>query len=434
MIKFKFNTRTIQNQSKKIIKLLNSMGAAPLESQKLELKHELEKCRALNLFFPPQKLPAQAYAHLFEALKDNKSVSHLNLSRCVLSSENVSQLLETLEHNTTLSYLDLSFNQAALSVANQFIQKSKLRYLVLDGFWNSERKPSERNPFYDMLETLKTNTSLIGLSLNGLFLRAEQADSLIQALKLNKNLLELSLCNLHIYPGDISAQLEALIYANKKLVVLNLQNLHIRKDSIKALTIAINAKTEGPAPIPLIEGLDHEARGATYQHYDRVRQRAYATGKALNESPLSEGPANIIAGYLGYEGYEFTQGFKNKPSPLLQEKKEENLAHLFTLTCTIGLILIQVGWATSTLVLSGIGLSLVGLSLIPVAGLFLYTKYKNNKHGDNAKTKSNEAPISIPPKLMPSLNTTHSSVSTIDQSFAATPDAQQPSSTTPIKP
>ena len=137
---------------------------------------------------------------LAEALKQNTSLTQLNMSDHVISDQGAADLAEALKQNTSITRFNLSYNvisdQGAAALA----------------------------------EALKQNTGLTQLNLSGNVISAQGAAGLAEALKQNTSLTQLDLSY-----NDISDQDGEALEQNTSLTQLNLSRSYISEGVISEL-------------------------------------------------------------------------------------------------------------------------------------------------------------------------------------------------------
>ena len=149
---------------------------------------------------------------VFQGLKDNTSLVHLNLSNVDLGKEDTGQTLTSmLQVNKTLTHLDLSAN------------------------WNFSNSGA-----YHVFQGLQHNTSLVHLNLSntGLVATEDTAQALTTMLQVNKTLTHLNLSgNCNFSDAGAYCVFQGLQH-NTSLVHLNLSNVDLKctEDTAQALS------------------------------------------------------------------------------------------------------------------------------------------------------------------------------------------------------
>ena len=122
--------------------------------------------RELEIYDTP--LPHDCIQYLCQLLTNNKSIQVLDIWRDSISDRGVADICKVLEHNSTITSLNLSYNQLITSASAQ-----ALSHLLLN------------------------NSTLFKLNLWRTSLSSESLLLLLQSLSANKNMIELKLDNRH---------------------------------------------------------------------------------------------------------------------------------------------------------------------------------------------------------------------------------------------
>jgi len=181
-------------------------------------------------------LSAQGAKTLAEALKENQSVTSLDLEGSKIKADGAKALAEALKKSKSLTSLNLWDNQIgadgakALRVALE--ENQSLTSLVLTG------NKIGANGAKELAEALKKNKSLTSLSLLGNQIGDEGAKALAEGLIENQSLTSLDLWGNEIGAKGGTALVETL-KENKFLTSLDLGNNQIGAKNIEALAEAL---------------------------------------------------------------------------------------------------------------------------------------------------------------------------------------------------
>ena len=182
----------------------------------------------------------QGAADLAEALKQNTSLTQLDLTDNDISAQGAAELAEALKQNTSLTQLDLSDNdisaQGAVDLAEALKHNTSLTQLDL-----SDNDISDQGAA-DLAEALKQNTSLTQLDLSDNDISAQGAADLAEGLKQNTSLTQLNLSGNDISEGGAAALAEAL-KQNTSLTQLGLSRNSISDHGAAALVEALKQNT-----------------------------------------------------------------------------------------------------------------------------------------------------------------------------------------------
>ena len=132
------------------------------------------------------RLPHDCIQYLCQLLTNNKSIQELVIWRDSISDRGVADICKVLEHNSTITSLNLSYNRLITSASAQ-----ALSHLLLN------------------------NSTLSELNLSGTSLSPESLLLLLQSLSVNKNMKELT-----------------LDYRNKETCINTYPNYHLIQDRV----------------------------------------------------------------------------------------------------------------------------------------------------------------------------------------------------------
>ena len=183
----------------------------------------------------------QGAADLAEALKQNMSLTELNLSANDISAQGAAALAEALKQNTSLTQLNLSQRylssnsisaQGAAALAEALKQNSSLTQLDLSNNGISDQGAA------DLAEALKQNTILTQLYFYGSFIGDQDAAALAEALKQNTSLTQLDLSR-NCISAQGAADLAEALKQNTSLTQLYLSHNGISDQGAADLAVAL---------------------------------------------------------------------------------------------------------------------------------------------------------------------------------------------------
>ena len=185
--------------------------------------------------------------YIAEALKENTSLTTLNLLDNNIGAAGAKDIAEALKVNTSLTTLNLlsttlifGRNNIVAAGAKDIAEalKENTSLTTLDLSWNYIGDAEAR----DIAEALKVNTSLITLNLDGNNIGAAGAQYISEALKENTSLTTLYLCSNNIRNAGVKYIAKAL-KENTSLTTLSLSFNHIGAAGAKYIAKALKENT-----------------------------------------------------------------------------------------------------------------------------------------------------------------------------------------------
>ncbi|CAF3972958.1 unnamed protein product [Adineta steineri] len=175
--------------------------------------------------------------YLGEALQKNKTLTKLELYENQIGDEGAQYLGEALQKNTTLTKLDLSYNRIRAEGAKNLGKALTLTTLILSS------NQIEAQGAKHLGEGLQNNTKLTSLNLSSNHIEAQGAKNLGEALQKNRTLTQLDLSSNQI--GDQGAKdLGEALQDNITLTTLNLDKNQIGDQGAKDLGVALKNNTK----------------------------------------------------------------------------------------------------------------------------------------------------------------------------------------------
>ncbi|CAF1099752.1 unnamed protein product [Adineta steineri] len=175
--------------------------------------------------------------YLGEALQKNKTLTKLELYENQIGDEGAQYLGEALQKNTTLTKLDLSYNRIRAEGAKNLGKALTLTTLILSS------NQIEAQGAKHLGEGLQNNTKLTSLNLSSNHIEAQGAKNLGEALQKNRTLTQLDLSSNQI--GDQGAKdLGEALQDNTTLTTLNLDKNQIGDQGAKDLGVALKNNTK----------------------------------------------------------------------------------------------------------------------------------------------------------------------------------------------